>query len=138
MSTSVEPWQPILDVLGGLRAAWPVADWTWDPRFKCVTSSFAASFIPAAREVLTGTVPTEWTAATVVSAPDDVRALSDRYGGLRPGQLLFTGEKVAGMNLFALWWPWGDGSMLSIRIGIANAQRPTELYPLVRSLFGIV
>jgi len=42
------------------------------------------------------------------------------------------------MTPFAMWWPWGDGSRVSIRLGVAGSDRSKELYPLVRSLFGIV
>ena len=137
MPTSAEPWQPILDALAQLRSAWPARDWTWDHRLKCVTSSLSTEAVAAARSVLLAAVPSEWDAASFANAPDDVRALSDRCGELRPGQALLTASPVAGMVLFALWWPWGDGSKVSIRLGIANNDRPKDLYPLLRSSFGI-
>lgn len=137
MPTSTEPWQPIVDTLAQLRAAWPSRDWTWDPRFKCVTSSVPADAADAARGILATTVPSEWSDTTFATAPAEVRALSERCGEVRPGQALMTASPVAGMILFAMWWPWGDGSKVSIRLGVANSDRPKDLYPLVRSLFGI-
>ncbi len=41
------------------------------------------------------------------------------------------------MHLFGLWWPWGDGATISLRVGVANCDRPTELYPQIRALFKI-
>ena len=137
MTTSAEPWQPLLDALGRLRAAWPASDWTWDPRFKCVTSSLSTGQAASVRPLLAGVVPAEWTDQSFAGAPPDVRALEARCGDLRPGQLLFTGSAVAGMVPFAMWWPWGDGSKVSVRLSIANSDRQKELYPLVRALFGI-
>jgi hypothetical protein len=144
MSTSVEaappplePWQPLLDRLAVLGEAWPVSGWTWDHRFKCVTSAIPVDAEPAARALLAAVVPAEWTQASFPTAPEAVRALSARCGDLRTGQLLFTGEAVEGMTPFAMWWPWGDGSNISVRLGIAGSDRPKELYPLVRALFGI-
>ena len=137
MSTSAEPWQPILDTLAKLRADWPAPDWTWDPRFKCVTSSVAAVLEPRIRTALVAATPSEWSPTSFATAPDSVRALAERCGDLRPGQLLMTGDLVAGMLVFAMWWPWGDGSTISVRLGVANCDRPKELYPLVRALFGI-
>ena len=137
MPTSAEPWQPILERLSQLRDAWPARDWTWDHRFKCATSSLATEAALKARSILLAAVPTEWDAASFAAAPEEVRRLAERCGDLRPGQALLTGDRVAGMTLFAMWWPWGDGSNISIRIGIANSDRPKELYPLLRSLFGI-
>ncbi|MEO5770297.1 MAG: hypothetical protein ABIS92_18215 [Polyangia bacterium] len=137
MSTSAEPWQPLLDAFAQLRAAWPASDWTWDPRFKCVTSSLPATDAESVGPLLKAVVPNEWTAISFASAPEPVRALEARCGDLRPGQLLFTGQQIAGMVPFAMWWPWGDNSKISVRLSIANSDRPKELYPLVRSLFGI-
>ena len=137
MSISAEPWQPLLDALATLRAAWPASDWTWDPRFKCVTSSLSSAMAPSVRPLLAAVVPAEWTPQSFASAPDAVRALEARCGDLRAGQLLFTGELVAGMLPFGMWWPWGDGSKISVRLSIANSDRQKELYPLLRALFGI-
>ena len=137
MSTPVEPWQPILDSFKQLHSAWPLPDWSWDHRFKCVTSSFAAAAIPGVRTMLDPVFGAEWTPETLANGPEDVRALAERCGGLRPGQLLLTGTVVAGLMPFALWWPWGDGAMLSVRLGIANSDRPKDLYPVLRSTFGI-
>ncbi len=137
MSTSAEPWQPILDTLATLQAAWPSPGWSWDHRFKTVTSSFPGDAGPSVRGILTAAVPSEWTAQTFATAPDDVRALEERCGDLRPGQILLTGPVVAGMLLFAMWWPWGDGSQISVRLGIANCDRSKELYPALRAQFGI-
>lgn len=137
MSLSGEPWQPILDTLARLRAGWPSPEWTWDPRLECATSSFEVSLVPGVRTVLGAAVPTEWAEVTIAAAPEGVRALSDRCGSLRSNQLLLTGNGVAGMFPFALWWPWGDGSKLSVRIGIESADRPKELSLRIRAVFGI-
>jgi len=137
MATSAEPWQPILDALTNLQAVWPVSGWSWDQRFKCATSSVPTDAALGVRSLLGAVVPSEWTAQTFATAPDEVRGLAQRCGDLRPGQILFTGPPVAGMLVFAMWWPWGDGSQVSVRIGVANCDRPKELYPAIRSVFGI-
>jgi hypothetical protein len=137
MSTSGEPWQPILDRLSQLRDAWPARAWSWDHRFKCATSSLAGEPALAAKAVLLGAVPAQWDAGSFARAPEQVRALAERCGEIRAGQALLTADPVAGMTLFAMWWPWGDGSTISIRIGVADCDRSKELYPLMRSLFGI-
>lgn len=137
MAPSVEPWQPLLDAFAQLRAGWPGAEWTWDPRFKCLTSSLPTAQAPAARAALLPVAGSEWTAESFPAAPLEVRALEERCGDLRPGQLLFTGAPVSGMVPFAMWWPWGDGAKVSVRLSIANSDRQKELYPLLRALFGI-
>jgi len=138
MATLVEPWQPLLDALAQLRDAWPAREWTWDHRFKCATSAVAGDAALAAKARLVLATPTQWDAATFATAPEGVRALAERSGELRPGQALFTAAPVSGLTLFAMWWPWGDGSRVSVRLGVAGSDRSKELYPLIRSLFGIV
>ena len=138
MATPTEAWQPLLDGLERLREAWPGTGWSWDPRFKCVTSSFGKEIAERARAAMAGILDGEWSPDSINQAPDEIRTLAARFGGVRSGQLLFTGELVGGpMHLFALWWPWGDGATISLRVGVANCDRPTELYPQVRAVFKI-
>jgi hypothetical protein len=137
MSTSANPWQSIFDTLTKLRGGWPSSEWTWDPRFECLTSSFDSADVPRARSVLDTAVPVEWSSTTIADAPEAVSALAKRCGGLRPGQLLRSGDDVAGLLLFALWWPWGDGSKVSVRFGITGADRPKEMSPQLRALYGV-
>jgi hypothetical protein len=138
MSSDSDVWQPLLDGLNKLRAAWPGGGWAWDPRFKCVTSSFGKEIEQRAREAMAGVLDSEWSGSTFKNAPDPIRTLGARFGGVRDGQFLFNGEPlVAAMHLFGLWWPWGDGATVSLRVGVANCDRPTELYPLIRALFNI-
>src|SRR4051794_26296844 len=106
MASSPEVWQPLLDRLTKLRAAWPGSGWGWDARFKCVASSFGKEIDARVRAALSGVLTTEWSSTSINSAPEEVRALSTRYGGVRSGQFIFTGEPVAGMLLYGLWWPW--------------------------------
>jgi hypothetical protein len=137
METPPQPWQPLLDALEKLRADWPGTGWAWDPRFKSVASSFGKEIAGRARAAMSGVLDSEWSSATIDSASPDIRTLAGRFGGVRTGQLLFTGEMTDGMYLFGLWWPWGDGSTISLRVGVANCTRTTEVYPQVRAVFKI-
>jgi len=137
MPTSDEPWQPLLEALGQLKAAWPSPEWTWDHRFKCITSSLGSEASTELRRLLEPFVPSVWTPETFPTAPPEVQALRERCGDVRPGQLLLTGPVLAGMVPFGMWWPWGDGSKVSVRLGVAGSDRQKELYPLIRTLFGI-
>jgi len=53
MSSPSEAWQPLLDGLSQLRVAWPGGAWSWDPRFKCVNSSFGKDIAERARQAMT-------------------------------------------------------------------------------------
>ena len=138
MQTLPEPWQPLLDSLVKLRDGWPGVGWGWDARFRCVSSSFDKKIAARVLELTAATLQTQWTTDNFAAAPDDVRVLAERYGGVRAGQMVLAGsDVVVGMRLFGLWWPWGDGSTISLRLGIANSDRPNELFPQLRALFGV-
>jgi len=59
----------------------------------------------------------QWDSATVNSASDIIRSLASSLAGVSPGQLLFTSQNEEGLILFAAWWPWDNGSTVSLRIG---------------------
>jgi len=137
MSTTAGAGRPILEALGALRTAWPSPEWTWDARLDCATSSFETALVPRVRAALTPVLAHEWSAESLATAPSEVEALARQAGGLRAGQLLFSGEAAGGLSPFALWWPWGDGAKVSVRLGIAAADRPPDLTRQLRAVFGL-
>lgn len=128
---------PLIDLLAKVQSAWPSAEWSWDQRHSCATSVLASKAQNEARSQLQQALPHEWNTDNVGKAADDVRGLADLCGGLRPGQLLLSGEPVNGSWPYGLWWPWGDGSAISIRLGIATGAVPdVKLSSALRQLFG--
>ena len=135
MSAPGDPWTPALESLAALRARWRGSDWTWDGRLACAVSSFPIAQEPEARRELAAEFPSEWTADTLPAAPGGVTALAHRCGGgLRPGQLLLCRDAADGGLLFALWWPWGDGTKVSVRIGIEGAPSADGLAQRLREV----
>ena len=96
-----------------------------------MTSSFAVALAGQARAVATRALPRQFDAATIASSPAALLAIVERSGGLRGDQLAFCsgdGTPVA----FALWWPWGGGDNISLRIGVVGVadaeQRLGQLF----------
>jgi hypothetical protein len=128
----------LLDLLSKIQSAWPSSEWSWDQRHACVTSVLATKAQTQARTQLLTALPHEWTSETLGTATPDVLGLADLCGGLRPGQLLLSGDKVNDSWAYGLWWPWGDGSAVSIRLGIATGAQPdSKLSSALRKLFAI-
>jgi hypothetical protein len=125
-------WQPLLDHLTRLRDTWPSPPWTWDARFGAVASTFEATQESAVRVSAMLAFPRGWTTKSLEAAPADMRALAERVGGLRPRQRLLAGDELACPTLFGLWWPWGDGEKITLRIGSLDLAP----MPDVRALFG--
>jgi hypothetical protein len=57
-----------------------------------------------------------WDSSNIREAPDIVKMCSNRFGGLRSGQLLFTTGPSQDVFICGAWWPWGDGRTISLRI----------------------
>src|SRR5262245_60950982 len=126
MSNTPSPWDELWSGLQQLKEKWPGTDWSYDHRLKCVTSVIESAQATGARALLGEVMPTEWNGASIKTAPDGVRAIADKSGGLRGGQLLLWNGGPATPGAFGLWWPWGDGSSVSLRIGLHDLDLPKE------------
>src|ERR1700733_9465785 len=129
--------QPLFDPLRRLRVEWPQRGWSWDSRFICVSSSFATEIEDKNRVLALQALPSEFNSRSIVTAPPATRELSERAGGLRSGQLLFAGAPVGRVFAYGLWWPWGDGMTISLRVGIAGVDESHDLMNKLRDVFGV-
>jgi hypothetical protein len=137
MSRWNEAWQPLFDGLGRLRASWPTRGWSWDPRLNCVTSSFTTEVEPAARKAVAEVLAQSWTSQTIARAPQNLRDLVERAGGVRQNQLVLSAGPVVGLLVYGLWWPWGDEETTSLRIGLADVDPNREPSQKFRDVFGV-
>jgi hypothetical protein len=133
----MESWDAVFSSLAELRRRWPVTEWTYDRRLKCVASSIPLTREADARDAMSIVLPKSWSVETLPTAPDDARALVEKCGGLRAAQLLFWGGDPGQPGAFGLWWPWGDGTTVSLRIGLHDIDLPKERYPRLRDVFDI-
>jgi hypothetical protein len=132
-----QAWEAVFGGLIRLRDRWPAPDWTYDRRLRCVASSIPLAEELAARAAIAEALPVTFSAASLAEAPDGVRALADGCGGLRAAQQLLWGGDVAGPGAFGLWWPWGDGTTVTLRVGLHHVDLPKVRYPRLRDVFGI-
>ena len=130
-------WKPLLDRFQKLKATWPARAWSWDSRLVCITSSFAVELESKARACALEALPLEYTAATLQRASSDLRRVAERTGGLRMGQMLLTTRDPTPSVAFGLWWPWGDGETVSLRVGLADVDPNKEPYNRFRDVFGV-
>ena len=101
------------ELLRGLQGA---LSWKWDSRFETVLAEFGADKKDSIRKVLERYLKTIWDSSNIDRAPDIVRMINSRLGGLRSRQLLFTSDPEKEAFMFCAWWPWGDGETISIRL----------------------
>jgi hypothetical protein len=137
MASPEQEWGELFQALERLKGKWPAPDWTYDRRLKCVASSIPMNLETGARAAMAEVLPTSYGAQTLASAPEGVRKVAEGCGGVRSSQLLFWGGGEAAAGAFGLWWPWGDGTTVSLRIGLHDVDLPKERYPKLRDIFGI-
>lgn len=132
----MDPWEPVVTRLTQLRDSWPAPPWTWDSRFSTVGAAFPLADEARVRTSAMYAFPRGWTTASIETAPPEFRALADKTGRLRANQRLLGGDPEIAPTLFGLWWPWGDGETITLRIGILDADPASEPLPRIRALFG--
>ena len=134
---TTEDETPLFDGLKALKAAWPMGGWSWDSRLSSVASSFAVHHAANARAAVDKAFTAAWTVDTIKTAPDRVRAIAERYEGVRRGQLLLTGGDVGGLLAFGLWWPWETSETISLRVGLADVDESRSQHARFRTIFGV-
>ena len=99
-----------------LSASWGVFSWKWDHRFEAFLTEFSADNGDEFRAILERDFSHVWDSSNIREALDIVQMCNNDFGGLRPGQLLFTTDPSQDVFVCGAWWPWGDGETISLRI----------------------
>ena len=125
----------LFTLLGKFRAQWPKRGWSWDNRLSCVASAFGVELADESRAALPVAFPHKWNHRTLSKAPPIVQQIADRTGGVRQDQLIVATNPVGGSIAYGLWWPWGDDTTISLRIGVAGGS-VMALEEQLRETFG--
>jgi len=120
----------LFETLGQLRRNWIKGGWSWDNRFNCLASSFNVEQDAEARVVVLRYLPHEYNAKTVPTAPTQLREIAETTGGVRVDQRLYSTDLGGRLIAFGLWWPWGDETTISLRIGLGGYVAEADLVRL--------
>ena len=93
--------------------------WEWDSRFSAALSVVKSPRDLPVLDLVGALFPAGWDHQTLSKAPESVRKVAKAWGGLGAGQRLFTLDPADDPLFFAAWWPWGDKTTFSLRIGCA-------------------
>ena len=105
-----------------LEATQDVAYWEWDDDYFAALAIIESPHESEVLATLTELLPHPWSQLDIKSAPEPVRQVSDVWGGLMTGQLLFVLDPEADPMLFATWWPWGNRLKSSLRVSYSAAS----------------
>jgi len=125
--------QAVPALLSPVGADWPGSKWEWDDRLNCALSTVAKADEARAHTALAAHLPAIWTADSLGEAPVLIKQICGRTGGLLARQLVFSAPLPEGVFAYALWWPWGSGANVSVRLGVSHES----VLPGVRAAFNL-
>ncbi len=103
--------------------------WKWDGGFKALLAEFSTDKQDEVRSVLERHLPMIWDDRSIRKAPKNLKAASGDLGDLRDKQLLFSNDPEGEPIIFAAWWPWGNGEVISVRIASPSSGERAEESP---------
>lgn len=111
--------------------------WQWDPYFES-----ALTVIPVANQEEVSSLLEECCGHRVEDQlPEDLQPVMSRVGGLRAGQKAFLTDANKPAFVLVAWWPWGNGSSISIRVRLIAEGTPVKegekLFESFKSWFGV-
>lgn len=112
-------------VFDGFRG---ILSWKWDDWIGTILAEFSADKEEDIRAILERFFPISCDSSTIKTAPQIVQTLNkQQLGGLRPTQLLYTSHPSHDALLFCAWWPWGNGMIISLRIGFFSDKNLSKI-----------
>ena len=108
--------------------------WSWDNRLKTAMVVFDKEEMDVVYIPITLEFDTRWDYATIESSPPHFYEYFKREFGIIPGQKIFASTDGSDTILFAVWWPWGDGNKISLRVGLYNGNDTNDMNLIKDSL----
>lgn len=103
----------------------PKYSWSWDSRFGVALLVFDKEDSEAVFASVIKEFMAKWDSRTIAKSSELVRKVVKATFDIKPGQLIFTSDEDLGALLLAAWWPWANGSVISLRVGIFPAGKRT-------------
>jgi len=104
-----------------------ILDFRRDDRFLVVLGEFKIEEKHKARAILETYLPEIWDEENLHSAPQSIDNITSAFGGINAGQELLTATFPGEGILFCAWWPWRNGQVVSLRIGVINRNAEETL-----------
>ncbi len=131
----------LINSFGSLGSLGKTSIWKWDNRFETVLAEFNVTDKESVHQIITRHMDSTWEADIPSNPPGVVQTIIDYFGGLNPGQILFTSDPDQDGILLCAWWPWGNNTTISIRLAVfadsLNDEENDALTQRFRGWFGL-
>ena len=98
--------------------------WNWDGRLQAAVVVVQSASSRIVNESLVKSFDNRWDIESIQDAPSYVRELEEALSGLRQRQFIYTNAPDAdGTVLYAAYWPWTNGDLISIRVSMLLRDR---------------
>lgn len=115
--------------------------WKWDERFETVLAEFGTGKKETVVNIIQRYMGDIWDGGNFQKAPEVIKIVINFFGGLHPGQELFTTQTDKDDLLLCAWWPWSNRKTISIRLGVFSQslgdEDNKELTQLFKGWFGL-
>jgi hypothetical protein len=96
-------------------------NWEYDDRFSSALTVIKNDDAVSLMDTLTVLFEAKYDHKTIKKSDKITRKLAKEFSGMQNGQFLFTSYNGTDC-LFAAWWPWGDNTRVSLRVGFYNTS----------------
>jgi len=115
--------------------------WSWDDRFETVLAEFSSRHQEKVTSIIKEHMGDIWDGGNFQQAPEIIKIVIKFFGGIHPGQELFTTQTDRDDLLICAWWPWGNKKTISVRLGVfaqsLSDDENKELTKLFRGWFNL-
>jgi len=114
--------------------------WQWDENRKALLSEFARDKIDHTLAILADQFEHKWDKKSVKAMPKDLKSQLGELTKLSKEQLLFSSPANSSQPaLLAIWWPWGHGATVSLRLLVLESSYlPPEPFENKDSFFTVI
>jgi hypothetical protein len=118
-----------------------IFSWQWDPYFQAALSVIQSTDQKDALQLFEEYCGKPMDERFLSEGTPDIRDILNQFGGLRSGQIAFITDRQQPSFILVTWWPWNNGSSISIRLRLLNEDGPIEendeAYQMFKSWFGV-
>ena len=119
--------------------------WRWEEDKGILLSEFASNKKDKVFSLLTEYFEHQWHSQNIRFIPDQIKLELGDFSVLKGEQVIFTSSSDYNntSQLVALWWPWGHGGTISLRVSVLECSyslddikpQSTGLFQYIKGLF---